>query len=195
LRLPGTTTEQATHDADLLMAQVKRGSVEAFEELYDRYCGRALQGGTVNLWRPRTHGGRRPRGIPLHLEQSHGLPVQRGTVAAWLLTTVRHRAIDVARRDHTHAGRRAADHSLAPHTSSGAPADQVTNRQEAPRRLRTQLTRLPEAQRDVITLAFYGELTHTEIPQRSDCLPGPSGAACASACTNSAHVSQRTPLR
>jgi RNA polymerase sigma-70 factor (ECF subfamily) len=162
LRLTGTTTEQATHDDDLLMAQVKRGSVEAFDELYDRYGGRAYrvalsicgdQGRTedavqeafLSIWNSRT-----------------AYQSERGTVAAWLLTTVRDRAIVVARRDHTHAGRRAAEYTLAAHPTPEALTDQVANRDEADR-LRTLLTRLPEAQREVITLAFYGELTHTEI--------------------------------
>jgi len=51
---------------------------------------------------------------------------------------------------------------LAVHPTQGVLADQVANRDEADR-LRALLTRLPEAQREVITLAFYGELTHTEI--------------------------------
>jgi len=41
-------------------------------------------------------------------------------------------------------------------------AEQVTRREEA-HRLQTLLTRLPDTQREVITLALYGELTHTEI--------------------------------
>ena len=32
--------------------------------------------------------------------------------------------------------------------------------------MRTALAALPEAQREAITLAYYGELTHTEIAER-----------------------------
>jgi RNA polymerase sigma-70 factor, ECF subfamily len=149
------------HD-DLLMSQVKGGSVEAFEELYDRYNARAYrvawsvchdQGHTedavqeafLSIWKTRM-----------------AYQSQRGTVAAWLLTAVRYRAIDVVRRDHKHSSRQAGEHMLAMHPTPGTLADQVANRGEA-ERLRALLTRLPEAQREVITLAFYGELTHTEI--------------------------------
>lgn len=154
-------------DDDLLMSQAQCGSVEAFEDLYDRYCDRAYrvawsvchdQGHTedaieetfLSIWKSRT-----------------AYQPQSGTVAAWLLTAVRYRAIDVARRDHKHASRRAGEHTLAVHRTPGALADQVANRDEA-ERFRALLTRLPDAQREVITLAFYGELTHTEIATALD---------------------------
>jgi RNA polymerase sigma-70 factor (ECF subfamily) len=150
------------HGDDLLMSQVKGGSVDAFAELYDRHSVRAylvarsicqdqgraedaIQEAFLSIWKSRTT-----------------YQPQRGTVAAWLLTTVRYRAIDIARRDHKHASRRAGEHALAAHPTPGALADQVAHRDEADR-LRSLLTRLPDAQREVITLAFYGELTHTEI--------------------------------
>lgn len=53
------------------MAQVKDGSIEAFEELYDRYCDRGLPGGTIDL------SGRRARGGSA---RGNGeLPMQRAT--------------------------------------------------------------------------------------------------------------------
>jgi RNA polymerase sigma-70 factor, ECF subfamily len=158
----GTPAGVDMHDDDLLMSQVKDGSVEAFAELYDRYSVRAhrvarsichdqghaedaIQEAFLSIWKSRT-----------------AYQSQRGTVAAWLLTTVRYRAIDIARRDHKHAVRRAGEHTLVAHPTPGALADQVAHRDEADR-LRSLLTRLPDAQREVVTLAYYGELTHTEI--------------------------------
>jgi RNA polymerase sigma-70 factor, ECF subfamily len=161
----GTTAEVAIHD-DLLMSQVQGGSGEAFEELYDRYGVRAyrvarsichdqghaedaVQEAFLSIWKSRT-----------------AYQAQRGTVAAWLLTTVRYRAIDVARRDHKHAGRQAVAHILA-YPAPGTLDDQVANRDEADR-LRALLNRLPDTQREVVTLAFYGELTHAEIATALD---------------------------
>jgi RNA polymerase sigma-70 factor, ECF subfamily len=160
-------TQDTRHNDDLLMSRVKGGSVDAFEELYDRYSARAyrvarsichdqghaedaIQEAFLSLWKSRTT-----------------YQPQRGTVAAWLLTTVRYRAIDLTRRDHKHVSRRAGEHTLAEHPAPGALADQVANRDEADR-LRVLLTSLPDAQREVITLAFYGELTHTEIATALD---------------------------
>jgi RNA polymerase sigma-70 factor, ECF subfamily len=158
----GVNAEVAMREDDLLMSQVKDGSVDAFEELYDRYCDRtyrvawsichdqglaqdAIQEAFLSIWKNRT-----------------AYQPQRGTVATWLFTIVRYRALDVARRDHKHASRRAGEHTLPAHLTSGKLAEQVTSRKEA-HRLQTLLTRLPDAQREVITLAFYGQLTHTEI--------------------------------
>jgi RNA polymerase sigma-70 factor, ECF subfamily len=157
----------AIHDDDLLMSQVKGGSVDAFEKLYDRYSARAyrvarsvchdqeqtenaVQEAFLSIWKSRT-----------------SYQSQRGTVAAWLLTAVRYRAIDVARRDQKHTGRDAAEHTLAMHPAPGALTDQVANR-DAADGLRALLTSLPDTQREVITLAFYGELTHTEIATALD---------------------------
>jgi RNA polymerase sigma factor (sigma-70 family) len=111
------------HEDDLLMSQVKGGSVDAFVELYDRYSARAyrvarsichdqghaedaIQEAFLSIWKSRT-----------------AYQPQRGTVAAWLLTTVRYRAIDITRRDHKHASRRAGEHTPALHLTSGALAD------------------------------------------------------------------------
>jgi RNA polymerase sigma-70 factor (ECF subfamily) len=156
------TAEVAMRGDDLLMSQVKDGSVDAFEELYDRYCDRAYRV-AWSICRDQGHAEDAIQEAFLSIWKSRTTyQPQRGTVAAWLLTAVRHRAIDVAHRDRKHASRRAGEHTLAADPTSGYLAKQVTNRAET-HRLQTLLTRLPDAQREVITLAFYGELTHTEI--------------------------------
>jgi RNA polymerase sigma-70 factor, ECF subfamily len=147
---------------DRLMGQVKAGNVDAFEELYDRYCDRAYR-----VARTICHDQRRAEGAVqeafLSLWRCRAAYLsQRGTVAAWLLTTVRHRAIDAVRRNHKHAGRRAGEHMLNVHPTPGDIAEQAVNRDET-YRLRALLARLPDTQQEVIVLAFYGELTHTEI--------------------------------
>jgi RNA polymerase sigma-70 factor (ECF subfamily) len=150
-----------------LMEQIKSGSTDAFEELYDRYCYRAyrvawsichdkdcaedsVQEAFLSVWNGRAN-------------YTH----DRGSLAAWLLTVVRYRAIDVARRHHKQAGRRADEHTLDTHPASGNIAEQAVARDEA-HRLRYLLAQLPDAQREVITLAYYGELTHTEIATTLD---------------------------
>jgi RNA polymerase sigma-70 factor, ECF subfamily len=150
-----------------LMEQIKSGSTDAFEELYDRYCYRAyrvawcichddgraedaVQEGFMSIWRSRT-----------------AYRSQRGTVAAWLLTAVRHRAIDVSRRDYKHSARRAGEHTLDAHPAPGNIAEEAVAREDA-RELLDLLAQLPDAQREVITLAYYGELTHTEIATALD---------------------------
>jgi RNA polymerase sigma-70 factor (ECF subfamily) len=149
-------------DEDRLMAEVQAGSAEAFSELYDRYCYRAyrvawsicrddaraedaVQEAFTSIWKSRAY----------YLSQ-------RGTVAAWLLTAVRYRAIDVVRRERKHADRRAGEEGLYAHSAPGNIAEEAVARENT-HRLQKLLAQLPDAQQEVITLAYYGQLTHTEI--------------------------------
>jgi RNA polymerase sigma-70 factor (ECF subfamily) len=147
---------------DDLMAQVSAGSAESFVDLYDRYCDRAyrvarsvchdegraqeaVQDGFLAVWNSRAN-----------------FRSQQGTVAAWLLTVVRYRAIDAARSNHRHAARRANEDQLTGRSPDEDPAETALKRDEA-QRVRASLATLPDAQAEVITLAYYGQLTHTEI--------------------------------
>ncbi len=81
-----------------------------------------------------------------------------------MLTIARHRAIDIARRNGPHAAHRASDDHLHTLPAPGSIAEYVQQRVQA-RSLQGLLAQLPDAQREVITLAFYGQLTHTEIAE------------------------------
>ncbi len=84
----------------------------------------AVQETFISIWRPRA---------------SHE---QRGDVAAWVLTCVRQRAVDVARR------------------SDPPPA--------SARGLHGTLAELPDEQQEVIALGVYGQLTQPEIAAQLD---------------------------
>jgi RNA polymerase sigma-70 factor, ECF subfamily len=150
-----------------LMAKVSAGSVEAFGDLYDRYGDRAyrvaravcredgraqeaVQDGFLAVWNSRASYRR-----------------QQGTVAGWLLTVVRYRAIDLARRNGQHASRHASEDQLETHPAADDPFVTVAQRDDA-QRLQALLAMLPDAQAEVITLAYYGQLSHTEIAAQLD---------------------------
>lgn len=145
-----------------LMSDLDAGSLNAFAELYDRYCHRAyrlafsicrddgcaqdaVQEAFLSVWK-------NPASYRPH----------RGTVAAWLLTVVRYRAIDLTRRNARHEVRRTSGDLLDVRSSLEDVADAVIRRDHA-RSVRVSLTQLPDVQQEVIALAFYGQLTHTEI--------------------------------
>lgn len=157
---------------NLVMSRVKAGDIDAFEELYERYCDRAyrvarsvchdegraedaVQEAFLSVWSGRA-----------------AYRAERGSVAAWLLTTVRYRAIDIARRDHTHASRRADESTLDAHSAPGSSVASLGISRADAGRLRALLTGLPDPQREVITLAFYGELSHSEIAGALQLPPG-----------------------
>jgi RNA polymerase sigma-70 factor (ECF subfamily) len=160
--VPGRAAPAGVVDDGELMAQVQAGSTEALGQLFDRYytrvyrialviCGSrelaedAVQNAFVSIWT-----GRR------------GFLEQRGTVAAWLLASVRYRAIDLIR----HRARRVApllsgDEFDSVEASEDTAAE-VASHIEA-EHVRALLAQLPAAQQEVIMLAFYGGLTHAEI--------------------------------
>ena len=161
-----TSSSARTYTAPLsdeaLMAKVGAGSVESFVDLYDRYRDRAyivaravchddgrtqeaVQDGFLALWNSRANY--RP---------------QQETVAAWLLTVVRYRAIDIARSNRKHvyptrerASARAVLGSRRPVRECGQ-----ARRRASPSGL---CAMLPHAQAEVITLAYYGRLCHAGI--------------------------------
>jgi len=66
------------------------------------------------------------------------------------------------RRDQQHAARRASEAELAMRSSPSDMCQTAINRDDA-ERLQTLLSSLTDSQQQVITLAFYGQLTHAEI--------------------------------
>jgi len=93
----------------------------------------------------------------------------RGSVAAWLATITRTRALDLlrARGRRARALERAAQAGTsglaAPLAEMAVAPDRGAEQQEAKRLVRHCLAELPEAQRRVIELAYFGGLTQTEI--------------------------------
>jgi RNA polymerase sigma-70 factor (ECF subfamily) len=144
-----------------LMTKMAAGSIDAFEAIYDRYCDRAyrvartvcydsghaedaVQDGFLSIWRSRG-----------------GYEAEKGTVAAWVLTLVRRRAIDVAVANERHLVRCAEDDR--PDRRSGEDVFESAVAHETAQLLQASLATLPGAQAEVIALAFYGQLSHTEI--------------------------------
>lgn len=151
-------------DDNEVMGAIKAGSVDALATLYGRYNARvyrlarsvchddgraqeAVQETFISIWKARA-----------------GYEQQRGAVAPWVLTIARNRAVDIARGEQRHSTHRAGDEHFAALMAVGGVAEHV-DRQAQTHELYVLLGRLPAAQREVITLAFYGQLTHTEIAE------------------------------
>lgn len=152
-------------DDALLLEGMKAGSTVAFGELYRRHSGRALsaarsvcrdrgaaeealQDGFESIWNSRATYSE-----------------ARGPVAPWVISIVRYRAMAIAarrRRPLTEgAGRAGFEAASRP---DGVHDEAVAHDDAA--RLREALTRIPAAQREVIALAFFGQLSHAEIAER-----------------------------
>ena len=145
------------------MPLVHDGDARAFEVVFDRHadaafslayrmCGRrstaedVVQEAFLSLWRS---GARYDR--------------QRGSVRSWVLGVVHNRAIDLFRRESARTGQDVNAEGIvermpAPEDTAG----EVQSHEDADE-VRTALNNLPEEQRQVIELAYFGGFTHTEI--------------------------------
>src|SRR5579884_489018 len=164
-RLP--SADVALHrlaDEDL-MQLVGRGDARAFEVVYERHatavfslayriCGvqaaaeEIAQDAFLAIWRS---GARYDR--------------TRGSVRTWLLGVVHNRAIDAIRRATVHERRQTADEDAAERMEAPERTDVEVARREEVRSMRALIDDLPQEQRRVIDLAYFGGFTHEQIAQ------------------------------
>jgi RNA polymerase sigma-70 factor (ECF subfamily) len=149
---------------EALMARVQRDDSGAFGELYDRFSPRAY-GVARAVTRDGTHAEDIVQEAFLSVWRSRArYRPQYGTVGAWVMGIVRNRAIDSLRRQGRHDQRRAGEHDLEQRLAvPGESLEDVAGERDEAARLRATLARLPAAQREVITLAYFGELSTSEI--------------------------------
>jgi RNA polymerase sigma-70 factor (ECF subfamily) len=148
-----------------LMELVHAGEAQAFEVLFDRHgdaafslayrmCGRramaedVVQEAFLSLWRT---GAR--------------YDPARGSVRAWLLRVVHNRTIDTFRRATIRDGRDVHDEAAAERLAAAELTDQEVQRREDVRQVRGALEELPADQRQVIELAYFGGLSHSQIAE------------------------------
>ena len=157
-----TNAQLTDLDDGALVARVAAGDMRAFETLYDRYRAQAF-GLAVRLTHRRGTAEEVTQDAFLTLwrKASHYDP-RRGRVGPWLLTFVRHRAIDSlrsgARRERTVELESAAERLEAPDRT-----DDVVAAREQSRDAHRLVKELPAEQREVIELAYFGGMTQGEI--------------------------------
>jgi RNA polymerase sigma-70 factor (ECF subfamily) len=151
-----------------LMSLARSGNQHAFATVFERH--RTL----VRAIASRVAGAAQSEDVAqvAYLAAWQGVPrydEERGSPRVWLLTIVRHRAIDALRRDRS--GRRQAEaHTIARGEQRlqdvHGHADITIIEREGARHLRAALEVLPGAQRRVLELAYFDGLSHTEIAER-----------------------------
>lgn len=163
----GHTSEALQRLADEdLMTLVVRKDPDAFSVLYDRHGGAAYslayrvvgsstaaedvtQEAFLSLWRT----GER-------------FDAARGSVRAWTLWTVRNRAIDALRRSAGPAPKLDLDDDVVLESQPGTQlTDAEAIRRETAAQVRGAVTGLPDEQSQVISLAYFGGFSQSEIAQ------------------------------
>lgn len=160
---PAPAARRVRRSDEALWAASQNGEEDAFEQLYRRYeslslrvaarvCGPdaaedAVQAAFLSLWRSRA-----------------SFHPSRGSLRSWILTGVRHRAIDALReRSRRPAGQIDPEHQ--PEPSTARPPDVEVAARETGVAVREAVAELPPAQRKVIELAYFGEYSQAEIAE------------------------------
>ena len=88
---------------------------------------------------------------------------RRGSVRAWILGAVHHRAIDAFRRETVRQGLDVRDDGAAERLPSRELTDAEAVRRDEARHVQEALSALPTDQRQVIELAYFGGFSHSQI--------------------------------
>ena len=155
----------ATSGTDLL-TRMAAGDREAFAVFYDRYAPVVFPL-ILRIVRERADASDVLQEVFWEAWRSaDAYDPARGSPEAWMVTRARTRAIDRIR-----ATRRRSETFVAPldeavAAAPGEPPGDAAERAEHRGTIRSALDRLPDAQREVIELAYYAGLTQTEIAER-----------------------------
>jgi RNA polymerase sigma-70 factor (ECF subfamily) len=161
---PARRPDDASGDADV-MRRIRAGDRSAVDDLYERFRRPAfalarrilgddaqaedvLQEVFLSVWRD-----------PAAFDRG------RGSVASWLLAVVHHKAVDAVRREESQRRRQVQaedEMALAAPTATRDVEDEAWSRLVA-EQVRTALGVLSVAQREALTLAYYGGYTQREV--------------------------------
>lgn len=159
--VPEGQTEPVDHAAELL-ARIAGGDKAAFAELYDMLSGRAF-GLILRVLVDRSQAEEVLQEVFLELWQSASrFAPNRGQGRAWVLTIAHRRAVDRVRSSQARADRdvRAGFRNID--VAHDGVSEEVELRIEG-ERVAATLAELPEAQREALTLAYYGGYSQREI--------------------------------
>lgn len=148
---------------ETLMRLVQQGRVDAFEVLYGRVVGAAVglarqitrntalaedvtQDAFITIWR-----------------ESRQYRPERGSVRSWMLRIVHNHAIDGLRSSLRHDSRRAPIADAHERQSARESTELEVSLREQARTLRRMLEQLPFEQRRVLELAYFDDLSQSQI--------------------------------
>ncbi|HZB02947.1 MAG TPA: sigma-70 family RNA polymerase sigma factor [Actinomycetota bacterium] len=156
---------QDARDRDLLR-RVSRGQEDAFRELFGKYAPTARALALRILRRPFLADETVQEAFLALWRHPQGYERDRGSVRAWLMSTVHHRAVDLVRREEAH--RRRTEGAL-PDPVPEDPAEQAVHAVGVPEEraaVRAALADLPTEQRQVIELLYFEGLTQSQVAER-----------------------------
>ena len=156
----------AQQHAALLAAVAERRDREAFAELFDYYAPR-INGYLQRLGAERTSAEEMAQDVMVTLWRKAELfDATKSSVATWLYRIARNRRIDAARRNRIDFVD-PSDYIFDIADENTADADGLLDAQSRDDVLRRQMADLPKEQLELVRLAFYEGLSHSEIAERT----------------------------
>lgn len=147
-----------------LLARSSRGDEQAFAELYDRTSPR-IYGMVLRVMRDASQAAEVTQEVYLEIwRQAARFDPERSAVLPWLLMIAHRRAVDRVRAAQSSVVRDSRYAEL----NADRPYDEVSERAETSleaQRVRKVLSDLTEAQREAISLAYFGGYTHKEVSE------------------------------
>lgn len=150
---------------------MKAGDRSAFGELYERHLTQARRVATGASSSPGAAEEAIQDGFEAVWRSRATYDAARGPVAAWVMSIVRHRGLRISRRPGFALEPRIGAEAREASTDPDEVIDEALADDDADQ-LRQALGRLPYLQREVIALAFYGQLSHSEIAEHLELAPG-----------------------
>jgi RNA polymerase sigma-70 factor, ECF subfamily len=155
-------TREPAPDAVELVGEVARGNREAFSRFYDRYASLVFSF-ALRVLRARSEAEDLLQEVFFQAwRQAATYDPARGHPEAWLLMITRTRAIDKLRSMRRRSERTLSMDETESWSEVGVTASGAT-RSEAKLTVTGALAGLPDAQRRVLELAYFGGLTQSEI--------------------------------
>ncbi|MEO6828099.1 MAG: ECF RNA polymerase sigma factor SigK [Microbacteriaceae bacterium] len=151
--------------AEALLARVGRGDTAAFAQFYDRFAPKVL-GLVRRLIRDHAQSEEVTQEVFLEIWQSASrFDPNKAGASTWTMTMAHRRAIDRIRSAQATRNRdiRVGIRDYGTEYDQVAEAAEVRIEHE---RVEAAMHSLSEAQRQAVSLAYYGGLTHTELAER-----------------------------
>ena len=150
-------------DDRALVARVTEGDAGALEALYGRY-GRPCYALARRILTDDQFAQDTVQEVFLTLwRDASRFDASRGGFSSWLLSMTHHKAVDCVRREENLRKRRTTADALEDEPSDLPGVEDAVWSTLRRERVRTVLQTLPEAQREALTLAYFGGYTQREI--------------------------------
>lgn len=151
-------------DDERLLELIAQQSREALEAFYDRHAS-AVYSLAMHMLKDSGVAEEVTQDVFLNVwRRASSYQSQRGSVLAWLFSIAHHRAIDELRRRRREQAQVQPGADLTDKLSDDSvdPTEHAATEMERSR-LNDALSRLRPEQREVVVLAYFGGLTHSEI--------------------------------